>query len=121
MLLTTQHVCVSTGTGSKGNLVRLGHFNWHAGVLSHCAASVTLGVSIMLLGRPHPVSPKISQGRAHRRAQLTLSQRGHSCPLGACQRGRSGQECPRSCRILAQSSETASLAPQRRWIEQKLV
>jgi hypothetical protein len=66
MLLTTQHVCVSTGTALKGNLVRLGHFNWHAGVLSHRASPVTLGVSIMLPGRPQPVSPKISQGRAYR-------------------------------------------------------
>jgi hypothetical protein len=46
--------------------VRLGHFNWHAGVLSHCAAPVTLGVSTMPPGRPQPVSRKISQGRAYR-------------------------------------------------------
>jgi len=35
------------------------------------------------------------------KAQLTLSERGHSCPPGACQRGRGGQECPRSYRIVA--------------------
>jgi hypothetical protein len=31
MLLTTQHIYVSTGTALKGNLVRLGHFNWQEG------------------------------------------------------------------------------------------
>ena len=67
MPLTTQHICVSTGTALKGNLVRLGHFNWHAAVLSHCAAPVALGVSIMLPGRSQPVSRKISQWRAYRR------------------------------------------------------
>ena len=46
--------------------MRLGDFNWHAGVLSHCVASVTLGVLIMLPRRPQPVSRKISQGRAYR-------------------------------------------------------
>ena len=66
MLLTTQHICVSTGTASKGNLVRLGYFNWHAGVLSHRAASVTLGGLIMLPRRPQPVSRKISKWRAYR-------------------------------------------------------
>jgi hypothetical protein len=44
-------------------------------------------------------------------AQLTLSERGHSCPLGACERGRSGQECPRSLCILAPLVETVSSAP----------
>jgi hypothetical protein len=67
MLLTTQHICVSTGTASKGNLVRLGHFNWHAGVLSHRAAPVTLGVSMILSRPPQPVLRKISEGRAYRR------------------------------------------------------
>jgi hypothetical protein len=71
MLLTTQHLCVPIGTASKGNLVRLGDFNWHAGVLSHCAASVTLGVSTMLPGRPQPVSRKISQWRAYRGTDRT--------------------------------------------------
>jgi hypothetical protein len=50
----------------KETLCNWSHFNWHAGVLSHRAASVTLGVSIILPGRPQPVSPKISQGRAYR-------------------------------------------------------
>ena len=66
MLLTTQHICVSTGTASIGNLVRLGHLNWHAGVLSHCAEPVTLGVSMILPRRPQPASRKISQWRAYR-------------------------------------------------------
>jgi hypothetical protein len=66
MLLTTHHICVLTGTASKGKLVRLGHFNWHAGVLSHRVASVTLGVSRILPRRPQPVAREISQWRAHR-------------------------------------------------------
>ena len=46
--------------------MRLGYFNWHAGVLSHRAASVTLGGLIMLPRRPQPVSRKISKWRAYR-------------------------------------------------------
>jgi hypothetical protein len=46
--------------------VRLGHFNWHAGVLSHRAAPVTLGVPMILPRRPQPVSRKISQWCAYR-------------------------------------------------------
>jgi len=46
--------------------VRLGHLNWHAGLLSYCVAPVTLWVSMMLPRRPQPVSRKISHWRAYR-------------------------------------------------------
>ena len=59
------HLCVKCHC-SKGNFVGLGHFNWHAGVLSHRAASVTLGVSMILPRRPQPALRKISQWRAYR-------------------------------------------------------
>jgi hypothetical protein len=83
--------------------VRLGHFNWHAGVLSHRAASVTLGVSIMLPGRPQPVWRKISQWHAHRgmdRTKAPMTDDPGNSSQKAAPRRTQGLRAAREVRIL---------------------